>query len=119
MKHSLKGVPNVFMEEKKDMKNESQYFLVEIESNPIPCNVQWCTQSMDDDCLEPIDVNAEEYRGSTNCLPHPVLALRGKDQLKKKCFKLKVTNFVGSTVLDVISGKCVLICNIFMSTLFS
>lgn len=118
MKYSLKGVPTVTMERKRDMENGSQYFSAEIKSIPTPFNVQWCTQSMDDDCLEPIDINAEEYKGSTNCLPRPVLVLRGKDQLENKCFKIKVTNFVGSNVTDVISGKCVFICNIFMSTFF-
>lgn len=77
-----------------------------IESIPTPYNVQWCTKSKDDGRLKPIDVNDEEYIGSTNCLPRPVLVLKQKDQLEKICFKIKVTNFIGSNVFDVIPGKC-------------
>lgn len=64
--------------------NECMCFLVKITSIPSPCHAQWYMKPKGDDKFTPLDVNAEEYQGSTNSLPHPKLVVIEKDQLKKK-----------------------------------
>eukprot|EP00105_Crassostrea_gigas_P007551 XP_011421835.1 PREDICTED: uncharacterized protein LOC105324463 [Crassostrea gigas] len=76
-------------------------FTVEITSNPGPCHAQWNFKSRGEETFSPLDVNAEKYQGSTNSLPHPKLFIKEKDQLKKKIYQIKVTNFVGSTVEEI------------------
>lgn len=77
---------------------------MEITSIPSPCHAQWNVKSKEEETFTPLDVNAEEYHGSTNSLPHPILVVTDKDQLEKNIYQIKVTNFVGSTV-EEISGK--------------
>lgn len=81
--------------------NECMCFLVKITSIPSPCHAQWYVKPKGDDTFTPLDVNAEEYQGSTNSLPHPKLVVIEKDQLKKNLYQVKVTNFVGSTVKNI------------------
>lgn len=57
-----------------------------IKSLPSPCHVQWSAKRKDDENFTPIDINTEEYKGTTISFPHPVLAVRQKDQLEKKLF---------------------------------
>lgn len=83
---------------------ESICFTVEITSIPSPCHAQWNVKSKGEETFTPLDVYAEEYHGSTNSLPHPMLVVTGKDQLEKNIYQIRVTNFVGSTV-EEISGK--------------
>lgn len=59
---------------------------------------------MCDDRFQPIDVSDEEYKGTTNSLPHPVLVLKQKSQLENNSYQITVKNFVGSTVF---SGKTI------------
>lgn len=59
-----------------------------ITSFPAPCQIQWNTKRKDDhDTFTPIDINAEEYDGTTVTFPHPVLVVRHRDQLEKTATK--------------------------------
>lgn len=84
--------------------NKCMCFLVKITSIPSPCHAQWYLKPKGDDKFTPLDVNAEEYHGTTNSLPHPKLVVTKKDQLEKNLYQVKVTNFVGSTVKNI-QGK--------------
>lgn len=75
-----------------------------IKSLPSPCHVQWSAKRKDDENFTLIDINTEEYKGTTISFPHPVLVVRQKDQLEKNCFQITVTNFIGKTVQEI-SGK--------------
>lgn len=55
-----------------------------ITSFPAPYQIQWNAKSKDDDTFTPIDINAEEYDGTTVTFPNPVLVVRQRDQLEKK-----------------------------------
>lgn len=92
-------------EKKRLGKIECICFTVEITSIPSPCHAQWSVKSKGEETFTPLDVNAEEYQGSTNSLPHPVLVVTEKDQLEKN-YQIKVTNFVGSTAQEI-SGKTI------------
>lgn len=58
----------------------------------------------DEDEFNPIDANAEEYRGTMNYLPHPELVVKHRNLLENNCFQIEVSNFIGSTV-EKISGN--------------
>lgn len=75
-----------------------------ITSFPAPYQIQWNAKSKDDDTFTPIDINADEYDGTTVTFPNPVLVVRQRDQLEKKCYQIEVTNFIGKTV-QTISGR--------------
>lgn len=84
--------------------NKCMCFLVKITSIPSPCHAQWYLKPKGNDKFTPLDVNAEEYQGTTNSLPHPKLVVKKKDQLERNLYQVKVTNFVGSTVKNI-QGK--------------
>lgn len=48
------------------------------------------------DSFEILDVNAEEYRGTSNSLPRPVLVIKHCEKLQRYFFQIKVENFIGS-----------------------
>lgn len=102
--HFLQGYPIIFLEKIEDTKNGRHSITVMIESLPAPYHVQWSSKNKDDEHYTPIDINTEEYEGTTVSFPHPVLVVRQKDQLEINCFKIEVTNFIGKTVHDI-SGK--------------
>lgn len=100
----LQGTPCVFVENIEDGNNGGQRISVTIKSLPVPNHVQWIAKSKDDNNCTPIDIYTEEYKGSTVSFPHPVLVVRQRGQLDKKCFQIEVTNFIGKTVQEI-SGK--------------
>lgn len=63
--------------------NGSQRITVTITSFPAPCHIQWSAKSKDDDSFTPVDINAEEYKGTTVSFPHPVLVVTQKIKLIK------------------------------------
>lgn len=92
------------MEKIEDNKNGGQRITLMIRSLPKPCYIQWSAKNIDDACFTPIDIDAEKYKGTTVTFPHPVLVVRHRDQLEKKCFQIEVTNFIGKTSYEI-SGK--------------
>lgn len=102
--HFLQGIPSVFLEKIEDVENEGQRITVKINSLPAPFYVQWSAKSKNDENFRPIDLNTKEYEGTTISFPHPVLVVRQKYQLEKKCFRIEVKNFIGKTVHEI-SGK--------------
>lgn len=75
-----------------------------ITSFPAPCQIRWNAKSKDDDTFTPIDINADEYNGTTVTFPHPMLVVRQRDQLENNCYQIEVTNFVGK-IVQTISGR--------------
>lgn len=102
--HFLQGIPIIFLEKIEDKNNGCHSITVMIKSLPAPYHVQWSAKSKDEEHYTPIDINTEEYEGTTVSFPHPVLVVRHRDQLEKNCFKIEVTNFIGKTVHEI-SGK--------------
>lgn len=92
------------MERIKDEKNGGRQITVTITSFPAPCKIQWNAKSKDDDTFTPIDINADEYNGTTVTFPQPMLVVRQNDQLENNCYQIEVTNFVGK-ILQTISGR--------------
>lgn len=75
-----------------------------ITSFPAPCQIRWNAKRKDDDTFTPIDINADEYNGTTVTFPHPMLVVRQRDQLENNCYQIEVTNFIGK-IVQTISGR--------------
>lgn len=82
----------------------NQCFRATIKATPSPFSVQWSKKGNAEDEFTPIDADDEEFRGTTNYLPHPKLVVKGRNLLENNCFQIKVSNFVGNTI-EMISGK--------------
>lgn len=109
----LKGRPSLLLEKQEDENTGRQRFTLTIQSFPAPCHIQWSAKVNDDDIFIPVDINAKEYKGTTEYLPHPVLVVNQGNQLEKYTYKIEVESFVGSTI-EVFSGKkhvCLHECN--------
>lgn len=74
-----------------------------VQSFPASICAQWKIKEKDGYAYEILDVNADEYKGSLNSLPHPVLVIKQTERLKTHCFKIDVHNFIG-TCSRIISG---------------
>lgn len=100
---SIQGAPDVSFE-KIEEKDGSQCFFATFQSIPAPCFVQWSLKGKNDELFTPIDVCAEDYKGTLNTLPHPVLIVKNKDQFEYNSYQIEVANFVGSTIKQI-NGK--------------
>lgn len=80
-------------------------FTALIQSIPAAFHAQWKVKGNDDDTFKPVDVNAKEYKGTSNSLPHPVLIVEQKEEIQKQHFYIQVDNFVGSSKTEISSMK--------------
>lgn len=80
-------------------------FTALIQSIPAAYHAQWKVKGNDDDTFKPVDVNAKEYKGTSNSLPHPVLIVEQKEEIQKQHFYIQVDNFVGSSKTEISSMK--------------
>lgn len=99
-------MPDIFLEESKIESDGSQIFTVRIKSIPAAYNVQWQVSGNNSDKYTILDENAEEYKGSSHTLPHSVLVIRQKEQLKSNNFQIEVQNFIGGRRTKIPSMKC-------------
>uniref|UniRef100_A0A8W8J3T1 DZIP3-like HEPN domain-containing protein n=1 Tax=Magallana gigas TaxID=29159 RepID=A0A8W8J3T1_MAGGI len=76
-------------------------FTALIQSIPAAYHAQWKVKGKDDNTFKPIDVNAKEYKGTSNSLPHPVLVVEQKEEIQKQHFYIQVDNFVGSSKIEI------------------
>lgn len=85
-------------------------FTALIQSIPAAYHAQWNVKGKDDNTFKPVDANAEEYKGTSNSLPHPVLVVEQKVEIEKQLFHIQVDNFVGSSKTEI-SGMKESFCN--------
>lgn len=79
-------------------------FRATIKATPSPYSVQWSKKGNYKDEFKQLDADAEEFKGTTNNLPHPKLVVKDRNLLENNCFQIEVSNFVGYTI-EKISGK--------------
>lgn len=92
------------MERLENEGSGSQRFRATIKATPSPFSVQWNKKANTEDEFTPINADAEEFRGTTNYLPHPMLVVKDRHLLENNCFQIEVSNFVGNTI-ERISGN--------------
>lgn len=69
---------------------------MKIKSIPSPCFVQWTVKEKEYDSFKEIDINADDYKGTSISLPYPVLVVKKSEQLQTSCFQIEVRNYIGS-----------------------
>lgn len=101
------------MKKNETQEDGSTSFVVKIESFPAPFAVQWRFQDKYTNTSSLIDVSDENYMGTIDSLPNPVLVVKNHTQLENKIYQIKITNYVGSTVkqvsckeIDTLFKKC-------------
>lgn len=75
----------------------TKLFVVSIKSVLAVSYAQWNKKNNDDNSFTPVDVNAEDYKGTSNSLPCPVLVFKQKQKELTQCFQIAVTNLVGTS----------------------
>lgn len=98
------GIPDVSLAKFEKKENGNQWFTVSIKSIPEPFLVQWSKKEKNGDTVQLINVNAEEYKGSSCSLTHPVLVVKQRELLEHFNFQIEVRSFVG-TCTKTIQGK--------------
>lgn len=91
----LKDVPMVLVTGPEE-EDGGQLFRVTVTSIPAACRAQWRMKEKNGDEFKLIDANDEDYKGTSNSLPNPVLVVKQKDKLANYCFEIEVQNFIGS-----------------------
>lgn len=92
----FKGIPDVLLEKCEEKEDGSRWYKVTTKSIPSPCFVQWTMAEKNNNSFEVIDVSVEDYKGTSNSLPHPVLVINHSKQLQTHLFQIEVRNFIGS-----------------------
>lgn len=100
------GAPDIVLEECKEEADGSQIFFVTITSIPKAYSIQWQVTDNNSDTFTTLDENAEEYRGTSNSIPNPVLVIKRKEQLKNNIFQIEVHNLIGSRRKKIPSMIC-------------
>lgn len=72
-----------------------------IKSIPEPFLVQWRKREKNSDRFQPINVNADEFIGSSCSFPHPVLVVKQREQLENFYFQIKIKNYIGTCTKTV------------------
>lgn len=75
-------------------------FRTTITSIPAPYFAEWQMKKNNDDTFSSLNCYAEEFKRTTNVLPHPVLVVK-KRNLGDYCFQINVMNFIGSTKMII------------------
>lgn len=78
--------------------------MVTIKSNPAPFFVQWNIKDEKSGTLQQINANADEYKGTSNSFPRPMLVVKHNKSLENYSFRIEVENLIGFTE-KVIPGK--------------
>lgn len=89
------GVPEVLLEKYDKKEDGSVWFTMTIKSVPVPHAVQWCMMGNNSETFEPINVNAAEYKGTSNTFPHPVLVIKHVEKMENYRFEIEVKNLIG------------------------
>lgn len=70
---------------------------------PEPIFIQWSMKENNKEASEVLNINDDEFKGTTNSFPHPALAVQSSKFGKHK-FQIEVKNFIGNSAF-IIQGK--------------
>lgn len=96
----FKGVPGVSFENTENKVDSTQRYIVTIQSVPSPLIVQWSSKGKNENVYTPIDCNEEDFKGTINTFPHPVLVVK-KSRLENYNYQIEVTNIFGCTAKQI------------------
>ncbi|XP_056017067.1 neuronal cell adhesion molecule-like [Ostrea edulis] len=90
------GIPDIDVEGPAKQQNDVQIFTAVVRSIPSPTKVHWRVKLEGKRDWTQIDLNSEDYRGTSNSLPQPKLVVKRKKLMENHSFQIKVTNFIGT-----------------------
>ncbi|XP_062595362.1 uncharacterized protein LOC134256696 [Saccostrea cucullata] len=93
-------VPKIEIKEQRNEANDRLEFTAVLNSIPEPIHAQWSIKSENNHGFTPIDVNREEYKGTSNNIPKPVLCIKHVP-LQNRIFQIEVQNFIGTTKMQI------------------
>lgn len=102
---NLIAVPEVLLENFQRQEDGRWRFTMTINSVPTPHYVQWSIKKNTSETFQPLNVNAEEYKGTSWLFPHPVLIIQHIKRQKSCVFELEVKNRIGRATKQM-QGKC-------------
>lgn len=80
--------------------------MVRIKSNPAPFFVQWNMKDKKSGTLQQINVNDDEYKGTSYSFPRPMLVVKHKETLENYSFRIEIENVIGVTEKDMPGNTC-------------
>nr|XP_034332290.1 uncharacterized protein LOC105331445 isoform X1 [Crassostrea gigas] len=95
------NIPEVILAKFDEKEDGTQWVTVTIKSIPEPSRVQWRKKEKNSDRFQPINVNAEEFKGSSCLFPHSVLVIKQRKQLENFTFQIKIKNFIGTRKMTI------------------
>lgn len=101
---NLIAVPEVLLDNFQRQEDGRWRFTMTINSVPTPQYVQWSIKNTSE-TFQPLNVNAEEYKGTSSLFPHPVLIIQHIERQKSCVFELEVKNRIGRATKQM-QGKC-------------
>lgn len=97
------GDPQIVLEKTERKEDDSFLFTMTIKAIPEPTNIQWSIKENNDVAFELLNINDDEYKGTTDTFPHPVLVVKSS-KFEKYKFQIEVQNFTGNETF-IIQGK--------------
>lgn len=104
-------MPEIYIE-RRENPDGSRCFTAKINSVPEAYHVQWKVKRNGHEEFSLIDVNDPEYKGTSYSIHCPVLVVKKAELLKNQCFHIKVDNFIGSSIKEIV-GKNISSCELF------
>lgn len=95
------------MERKERKEDGSYWFTMTIKAIPEPTYIQWSIRGYNEESFESLNINNDEYKGTTDAFPHPVLVVKSS-KFEKYKFQIEVKNFTGNSAF-IIQGRLKLI----------
>lgn len=80
--------------------------MVRIKSNPAPFFVQWYMKDKKSGTLQQMNVNDDEYKGTSYSFPCPMLVVKHKETLENYSFRIEVENIIGFTEKVIQGNTC-------------
>lgn len=74
-----------------------------IKAIPEPTEIQWSMKENNEKAFELLNINDDEYKGTTDAFPHPVLVVKSS-KFEKHKFQIEVKNFIGNSAF-IIQGR--------------
>ncbi|XP_062609206.1 uncharacterized protein LOC134270956 isoform X2 [Saccostrea cucullata] len=100
------GVPELEIQGPNLQEIDKKVFTALIKSVPEPIQAQWSIKNASSGSYKALDITSEEYKGSSNNLPKPLLCIKQNVTLQNHLIHIEVQNFIGTTTREIPDERC-------------
>ncbi|XP_062568433.1 titin-like, partial [Saccostrea cucullata] len=100
------GVPELEIQGPNLQEIDKKVFTALIKSVPEPIQAQWSIKNESSGSYKALDITSEEYKGSSNNLPKPLLCIKQNVTLQNHLIHIEVQNFIGTTTREIPDERC-------------